>query len=412
MNNLLISIAPAPNLVRSEGPSKNFNKGETEKGKFDSVIQEASKKLDKAESSIKKKDTNFIKNKKIDLEELQLQADISMQETMIINLLAEYLQIPVEEIQQVLETLEIEPIDLTNQENFGKFISELYGQPLEDLLLNNNNIKSISTLWEKMEQIGKSFSETFANSEVNLKIDKAILHKEPSNKQIDAESDTLQNMQVTNATSLEKKSEALQIPTMVAGQEEQKNTKQLDSIQQVSLVEGDIATGLGLQIPLEAFNTTTGAKMWDQTSKQQLLSGLGDNIAVESQVLAKIEITQLEQGKEIQMDLAPKELGKLSFKLVEENGILTAQIRVESEKTKELLLQSIDTLKEGLKAQGLLVGDFTVNVRDHSRQSQMHQERQKSSKRIEEIIAKHLDVLEEEPLEETKETSSELDIMV
>lgn len=420
-----MGIVSAPTPVKSEAPSRDYNKVDAEKEKFDSVIKKASKKLDKVDSGIKKKESHVIKNKKIDLEETHLPLDPSLQEGMIMNLLADYLQIPKEEIQQVLKNLEMEPTALIDKENFGKFVSELYGEPLEELLLSNSNIKSISVLWEKLEKIGELFNNDFAGEMLNAdeQVDEQIDDNKIINKQISSEQaagiekpngpidDNLQNMQAINTLSRSESPEIVSLPTLLGGEEVKKDIKVSENVEQITVSEGEHSIRLGLQVPIEAFNSSSGAKMWDQVSKEQAFSKLGSHAPVENQILTKIQVVPLSQGKEIHMDLAPKDLGKISFKLVEENGVLTAQIRVENEKTKELVLQSIDTLKEGLKEQGLMIGDFTVDVRDQSRQSQMHQGRQKSSKRIEEIIAKHLDIIEEEQVEESQTTGSELDIM-
>ena len=105
----------------------------------------------------------------------------------------------------------------------------------------------------------------------------------------------------------------------------------------------------------------------------------------------------------------------MNIKIVENNGAMVAEIKVDNEKAKEFILNNIHELKDNLEEQGLNVADVKVDIKQDNRQSQMEQERQKSSKRIQEIISKHLNdaTLEEVEDNETPILSdSEVDYMV
>jgi flagellar hook-length control protein FliK len=118
-----------------------------------------------------------------------------------------------------------------------------------------------------------------------------------------------------------------------------------------------------------------------------------------NQLISKIDITALENHKEITMELSPKELGNLSIKLTETNGFLVANIRVDNDKTKELLLNEIAQLKQMLESQGLSVGEVKVDIRQNQHQSEMEKQKQKSVKRIQELIDKHLGEDQEESMQ-------------
>ena len=120
------------------------------------------------------------------------------------------------------------------------------------------------------------------------------------------------------------------------------------------------------------------------------------DLNIASQIVDHIEVTKLEQMQEIKMQLSPKELGQLTIKLVEKNGVFVAEIKVESEKTKDFILNEIETLKDSLNEQGINISNVQVDVKQNDGSMQMQQQKQKSSKRIQEIIAKHLQELEEE----------------
>ena len=123
-------------------------------------------------------------------------------------------------------------------------------------------------------------------------------------------------------------------------------------------------------------------------------------------MVERMELTRLDQTNELTMELHPKSLGKLSIKIAETQGIVTAQIKVDNEKAKEMLLQEIAVLQEKLEAQGVKIEGLQVDVREQTHQSVHTQEKQKASKRIEEILNKQLDDLKlEEEVAATQEAT-------
>ena len=134
-------------------------------------------------------------------------------------------------------------------------------------------------------------------------------------------------------------------------------------------------------------------------------------VVINEQILEKIDILSLRASNELTLELYPKELGKLTLKITESGGMIATTIKVDSERTKEMLLQNIDVLKESLEGKGLTVGSLEVEVRQDSQRFEMEKQRQKASKRIQEIIAKQLAELEE-TIEDviTLDSSSEIDI--
>ena len=68
-------------------------------------------------------------------------------------------------------------------------------------------------------------------------------------------------------------------------------------------------------------------------------------------------------------------------------------------------------MRNSLEEQGLNVADVKVDIRQDNHQTQMQQERQKSSKRIQEILAS-FEEEEEEIIEPLISSDSEVDYMV
>lgn len=80
------------------------------------------------------------------------------------------------------------------------------------------------------------------------------------------------------------------------------------------------------------------------------------------QVVEKAKVVLTTDKSEMVMDLKPDHLGKLSLKLVTENGIVMANFTAESQQVKEVLEANMQLLKSALEKQGFVVQGFNVSV--------------------------------------------------
>ncbi len=88
-----------------------------------------------------------------------------------------------------------------------------------------------------------------------------------------------------------------------------------------------------------------------------------------SQIIEKAQIIMTPDKSEMVMDLKPDSLGKISLKLVTENGIVMAKFVAENQQVKEVLETNMQLLKDSLQKQGLDVQGFSVSVRQDSNRS-------------------------------------------
>lgn len=88
------------------------------------------------------------------------------------------------------------------------------------------------------------------------------------------------------------------------------------------------------------------------------------------QIIEKAQTTITPDKSEIVLDLKPDSLGKLTLKVVTENGILTAKFIAESQQVRDVLETNMQLLKDSLQKQGLDVQSFSVSVRQDSRHSE------------------------------------------
>lgn len=101
---------------------------------------------------------------------------------------------------------------------------------------------------------------------------------------------------------------------------------------------------------------SAGAKAFDQQ-----LQGILDN--------AKIYVKNSRNGS-FQVNLHPKELGKINVNLGLEHGILHGKFLVDSPEAKDMLTGNLSQIRQQLQDAGITVGDFQVNVRSQQQQSQ------------------------------------------
>ena len=87
-----------------------------------------------------------------------------------------------------------------------------------------------------------------------------------------------------------------------------------------------------------------------------------------SQVAEKVSVI-LERGKsEMVIELKPDSLGRLSLKVVAENGTVMAKFTADNLQVQRLLESNMQMLKESLERQGIVVQDLSVSVRQDGRQ--------------------------------------------
>ncbi|WP_069997455.1 flagellar hook-length control protein FliK [Cellulosilyticum sp. I15G10I2] len=395
MDNININLlAPSTQESKTDKISVKTtpNNAQESKNTFDNQLSRIKNKEVKLSKSVLKDAVKDIPiNKPVEIKKMDEEANQEVVCQMILTLINNVLDIPLERIEQVLEDMNITPLDLINQDIFKTFLTQAYPSYDEhQLLFNEEGLKDVSKLFVKLEQIG----EMIEGNQSHILIEKLVIQDHvvrTSIVQIDATAqapeETAQDTtssQVIIQTSL---------PKNLTGEPLLKEAITEELMPDGNLEDGIFnlqQTGLGMNIPIQSFNTAVGAKLWNTENTQAEHAQFVHSESITHQIINKLDITSLGNTKEISMELSPKELGNLSIKLVESNGVLVASIRVDNEKTKELLLNEVAQLKQTLESQGLSVSEVKVDIRQNPHHSQMEQQKQKSTRRIQELIDKHL----------------------
>lgn len=99
-----------------------------------------------------------------------------------------------------------------------------------------------------------------------------------------------------------------------------------------------------------------------------------------SQIIEKAYVNLTPEKSEMVMELKPESLGKISLKVVTENGIVMAKFVAENQQVREVLETNMQLLKDSLQKQGLDVQGFSVSVRqDSDRSAENKQQYDKAS---------------------------------
>ena len=341
------------------------------------------------------------------LQDIASLIDIEAYQKQIMIALIDILNISKEEVEQILSELDIEPIELLDQDNLIEFFNALYRDTSEkELLFNQETVENITHLSQKLNTISEEIH--IDGKQIlfqKIEIDNAVV---ATNATVINEENILAQpyMEVLKSSEYNIQSEK---SGKVQLDKEQITKDTIDTIDN-SLTLTAPKLQLGMDIPIYSIHNIESKIINNQTSDHmQRISQFELNIP--QQIVSKIEINLLKNHQEVTMELTPKELGKLSLKLSETGGVITASIKVDNDKVRDLILSSLNQLKSALEDQGISVGSFNVDVRQESHYSEMERQKQKSSKRINELINK---LLTEEEIEanDNRLKETEFDYMV
>lgn len=429
-------------VSESESFDKTFNRAKTsERMNNDSISTKNTTQDNDSKKSIEAKnnectyESKKVKNEgdrkvtpKADSEDekindsLQVEEDSTTQviDNQILALVSQVLHLSVDEIKEVLGQLGLEIQDLMSQEGFSTFISEACGQgSIAALLMETDDVKGIATLFEDLNALGEHLQEAMLENASKETLRNELQQEQISEiynegtPKIDNKLNDLQAVQVKGDENINV-NEEVHLPTVK--ENVRYNEEAETSDEELSFLQGneEQTENLGINVPVHHFTTTTFTQSFEAEGTLVTQTTTTKATGSGQEFIKQIDFDVIGQTKELNIQLSPKELGDLNIKIVENNGVLVAEIKVDNEKAKAFILNEIHLLKQNLEEQGLNVADVKVDIRQDNHQSQMEQERQKSSKRIQEIIAKHFVEDDEEVYEDIAPivSSSEVDYTV
>ena len=97
-----------------------------------------------------------------------------------------------------------------------------------------------------------------------------------------------------------------------------------------------------------------------------------DKIDVISQIANKKAMEQLKNNGTIEIKLEPESLGKMTVRVITENGILSASIMTDNERSKAIIESNMQQIKESMINQGINITSIDVNISDSQENLKRH----------------------------------------
>ena len=375
----------------------------------------AKTKLESSKKDMIQNAKNESLSAKVDGLENEMVSDEVDVDSQLLTLISEALQIPVEEIQSQLEEMGMTVQELLSEEGFGKFVNQVLAQGDTNALLTGElDVQKVSKLFDDLKELNEQLLSIQDRPMVDEKVNNLLNEMPRDEILIDEVTNNVQAEPI--AHQIEQTGVGIQsLENSEVKPQEATSRYAVETEEELELSfttnESSEGNDLGINIPIHNFTTTTFTQSFaaepgvvaETTVTKQLVNG--------KSFIEQVDFKVLSQTKELNIELSPKELGNMNVKIVEQHGVMVAEIKVDNEKAKDFILNEIQQLKNSLEEQGLNVADVKVDIRQDNHQTQMQQERQKSSKRIQEILAS-FEEEEEEIIEPLISSDSEVDYMV
>lgn len=346
----------------------------------------------------------------------------------IIELISEKTGLSVEEISSVLESLNMQALDLNDSNNLLSFMMKLTGVDSLVDLISVDGVKEIMTeikdVFAQSEDLTK-FSQIIENvaetdvAEDNLANEATTVVNEDNNTEVvkaetEIKADNQAETEVTEDSSILSNPASEAVTEDV--EEKTVKTQKNDTNSDLSLENNAETTNDKVVVEVNEentqFNNSQDQNLFSSKNDSEVnISGVVmDNITkafneamvrtesvknvntaeVVKQIIDKIKVGINRDVTELKISLKPEELGDVTVKIASQNGIVTAQITAESQRVKEIIEAGFNQLKQALSDAGVEVSQLEVNVGSSDQNPKFENQgssNEKSSARINQIIA-------------------------
>lgn len=272
------------------------------------------------------------------------------------------LNIPIEDIENALQELQMTPEDLLNPDNIQKVVLTLQGTDELSLMtdeqlfadvkeLMNESVKQLNALSEEMNITPEDMKQLLEQM------------KTPDKEVMISKNDTVVQRPIEqNVQDLPETVEVKTDKEMTKQGEngaEQKGTGEFNFSQTVIEQLKNAVTKTRDAQPLPYTSTTTQSIM-DQVSEM-------------------MKVTIKEDMTEMELQLHPASLGNVRVQVASKEGVITASFTTQNETVKAALESQIMILKDNLNEQGIKVEAVEVTVSSHAFERNLNEEGEHSS---------------------------------
>ncbi|MCH5274814.1 MAG: flagellar hook-length control protein FliK [Lachnospiraceae bacterium] len=285
---------------------------------------------------------------------------------------AEELGISEEEVLEILESLDMTPMDLLNVANLQAVVLAVAGETDATGLVTNEQLfadfKQLSGILEEMvaevadatglseDEVHQVFEELAARTGAEA-LPVEMLAEEPAEELVE-ETDT----EDTVLTFRQNKEEGVTENVIGAETAEtaqtdstKKETAQSNESNAFDQTGGGFNQSFSAQVQADVLSDVQHAESFFTSDTEKIMNQITDYM--------KAQIT--EGVSELDMQLHPANLGNLHVKLIAKEGMVTAQFTAQNEVVKAALESQMVQLKETFKEQGVSVEAIEVTVSSH-----------------------------------------------
>lgn len=287
---------------------------------------------------------------------------------------AEVLDISVEEVEAVLETLGLSIMDLLNPEVLTQVVMELNpGVDALALMTNEEMFADLKSLMNYADELKNQLCGQFQMSEEELKtlcdsmkelktlqlqqeeltamVEDGVVAEEPvleEESTLSKKGADFLEKAVAEKANAEKQAAMEPVPVEVTGRKQETSS------------HGEHGDENGQNMLKEFYNRLSEAVEEVNTSNSSYGTTGGQEII--RQITEYIKVHVKPETTEMEMQLHPATLGSLKVQLASTGGVLTAIFTTENETVKSVLETQLIQLKENFTQQGLKVESIEVNV--------------------------------------------------
>lgn len=297
--------------------------------------------------------------------------------------IADAFGISMEELEQIMADMNMEPMDLLNTEDLSALLLEVGGVTDSMALLTDENLcTSFQLIMNRQKEMFAALSESLQMTEEQLtqfveEMDTytpdipeeqmpEITVEVDSEQEITTEStEKAVNVLSTDAAEKTESNVSDKMSQENTGEQQSDNTKDQTGNLLLQNLKAD-----AFKPELQQVNESTSA--WSETT-QNIMRQIMDFMKIQ----VKADTSSLE------MQLHPASLGRLQVQVASNGGVLTASFVAENETVKAVLESQMVQLKESFAEQGVKVDAIEVTVQTHQFESNLEQGRGRQSEQSE-----------------------------
>lgn len=267
----------------------------------------------------------------------------------MIQTVADVLDVPVSQVEEAIETLDIDGVNLLDSSNIPAVVVEVTGATDTMAIMTDEEL--FADVKEIMETSNKLIEELSNELDVpveDLKTQLADKLEEIKTAPVEKEENPLNNME-TELTPVETeatKSEAeANTGSNTSGRRESNQTQMTFGQTVIDTIRNSVED-IQTEMPLE----------YTTTSMDEIIE----------QVTESLKMTMKEEVTEMEMQLHPASLGNVKIQVAARDGVITANFTTQNEQVKQALETQVVALKEQMQEQGIKVEAVEVTVNAHA----------------------------------------------